>query len=1030
MNQITKSFINPSSDYRPLPFWSWNDELCDGQLKRQLGELAKSGVGGYFMHSRAGILTEYLGKDWMDCIGTGLREGSEKGLQSWVYDESGWPSGFADGLVTALGDEYHARGLDFALLDADADVDPAGDVLGFYEYNTVLNIIKKLPKAPEKGLSADSKLAVVRHTSGPYYIDVLNKKVVAAFIRFTHEKYYGLFGDEFGRALQGFFTDEPRLSQGDIPWSYILPEKFSEKYGYDLVGVLPALFIACEGYEKIRYDFWQLVSELFVTAFMKQIYDWCEAHNCKLTGHMMMEESLYSQMTGTSGSMPFYEYMSMPGMDWLRRMIYNPIIPKQVSSAACQTGKKFVLTESFALCGWNVSFEELKWIAEWQFVNGVNRMCQHLFAYSLRGFRKRDYPPSHFFQQPWWKEYNHFNAYIARLGVLLTEGAGVADALVLHPMRSGWVAYDGKNNETLKKLDADFALLAQTMSALHVDYHLGDETYIKKYGRIDGSKLIIGQCGYKAVVLPAMITCDEFTARLLIDFIKAGGTVIAFGELPKSCGGERSGLTAELAKTAVLVNGDASKLLEALKSSGAAHLSIAQDGAQIGDISYQLRDLSGARLAFMVNLSKEKAYKAKVLLGGLRGDEKIARVNIENGTLTPIEGVGKDGGKEIDLEFLPMQSHMILFGRQSVLELPELQAPTTEKRVVRPGKSWRIAKQDPNAVTLDVCDCSIDGGAFERNVPVITLFERLLEMKKSSDLALRFHFDAQLDLGRNKALYLITETPEKFTITVNGTGVVYKDIGWWKDTAFKKLDIRPYLKNGINEILLECRFYQSQKVYDVLFGEDVYETELNKLTYDTEIENLYLVGDFSVFSKGEWRDETRSAVLTDGPFVLRDRIETVETGDLTRQGYAFFAGSLLLEQEMMIDKRGGTRILLDIGVPDAAVSKLFVNGAEIGTVAWRPYTADITDAVTQGKNTVGVQLFSGNRNLLGPHHHTGGELYNVGPESFKGKWSWCDRPTEAVESNEQDMDKDYWLDGYCMVRFGLCDNRGAAQQPQ
>ena len=384
------------------------------------------------------------------------------------------------------------------------------------------------------------------------------------------------------------------------------------------------------------------------------------AHNCKLTGHVMMEESIYSQMTGTSGSMPFYEYMSMPGMDWLRRMIYNPIIPKQVSSAACQTGKKSVITESYALCGWNVSFEELKWIAEWQFVNGVNRLCQHLFAYSLRGFRKRDYPPSHFFQQAWFKQYNYFNDYISRLGVLLTSGTGAVDVLVVHPMRSGWVAYDGKNNGTLKKLDADFANLAQTMSSLHVDYHFGDETYIKKYGRIDGDKISVGECSYKVVVLPSMLTCDSFTARLLIDFIKNGGTVVAFGEMPKTCGGESSELIDELSKKTIKVNGDASKLLNILKSSGADYLSITQDGEEAGDISCQQRDIGGAKLVFMVNLSKDKTYKTAVKL---KGSGKASRVNIESGTLTPLDGKSTAGGMEIELEFLPMQSHMILFGQ-------------------------------------------------------------------------------------------------------------------------------------------------------------------------------------------------------------------------------------------------------------------------------------------------------------------------------------------------------------------------------
>ena len=74
------------------------------------------------------------------------------------------------------------------------------------------------------------------------------------------------------------------------------------------------------------------------------------------------------------------------------------------------------------MCGWNVSFEELRRIAEYQMVHGVTLLCQHLAPYSLGGIRKRDAPAALFVQQPWWKEYRHFNDFISRVGMLLTLG--------------------------------------------------------------------------------------------------------------------------------------------------------------------------------------------------------------------------------------------------------------------------------------------------------------------------------------------------------------------------------------------------------------------------------------------------------------------------------------------------------------------------------------------------------------------------------------------------------------------------------
>ena len=101
--------------------------------------------------------------------------------------------------------------------------------------------------------------------------------------------------------------------------------------------------------------------------------------------------------------MPHYEYFTMPGMDWLGRDIRDCFTPLQVSSVAHQMGKKEVLSETFALAGHNVGFDDLKEIYQWQMVHGITKLCQHLEGYSLEGLRKRDYPPAMYYQQPWWK---------------------------------------------------------------------------------------------------------------------------------------------------------------------------------------------------------------------------------------------------------------------------------------------------------------------------------------------------------------------------------------------------------------------------------------------------------------------------------------------------------------------------------------------------------------------------------------------------------------------------------------------------
>ena len=66
--QIKQAFISPSVEYRGKPFWSWNGELRGEELVRQAHVMKEMGLGGYFMHSRAGLITEYLGDEWFDLI--------------------------------------------------------------------------------------------------------------------------------------------------------------------------------------------------------------------------------------------------------------------------------------------------------------------------------------------------------------------------------------------------------------------------------------------------------------------------------------------------------------------------------------------------------------------------------------------------------------------------------------------------------------------------------------------------------------------------------------------------------------------------------------------------------------------------------------------------------------------------------------------------------------------------------------------------------------------------------------------------
>ena len=52
-------FKNIPKNYRPIPFWSWNDKLDPEETREQVHKMNDAGMGGFFMHARGGLQTTF-----------------------------------------------------------------------------------------------------------------------------------------------------------------------------------------------------------------------------------------------------------------------------------------------------------------------------------------------------------------------------------------------------------------------------------------------------------------------------------------------------------------------------------------------------------------------------------------------------------------------------------------------------------------------------------------------------------------------------------------------------------------------------------------------------------------------------------------------------------------------------------------------------------------------------------------------------------------------------------------------------------
>ncbi len=884
---------NIEKKYRPIPFWSWNEKLDINETRRQVKIMDEAGIGGYFMHARGGLLTEYMSDEWFDNIEAASDEGRARSMYPWAYDENGWPSGFGGGKVNGLGLEYQQKYLMIEKCDGDGGSDKKdGTILIKNGYRYYYNV-------------------------NEFYVDVLNEKVIKKFI----EEVYEVYENRMGGKIEGFFTDEPQITRtGSYPWSFTLPEKFFERYGYDLVEHIDELFFDEGDYHKTRVNYWKLVTDLFSANFFKQIYDWCESRGYKFTGHLVLEETLLWNMIASGAIMPHYEYFSIPGMDWLGRPVFDCLTPKALGSAAAQLGKKQVLSETFALAGHNVSHGELKRIYEWQMVRGINLLCTHLEGYSLRGIRKRDYPPAMYYQQPWWKDMNIFFDSMSRIGKLLSEGKEEADTLLMHNQTTAWMLYRGNalgnaesDTRNINKYNRSLLDNMKLLERKNILYHLGDETLIERHGKVEGNEFIIGNIRYKRIVIPENLGFLPNTVKLLEEFKSNGGIVIKAEDIPVNTVTEEN------------------------------------------DLTYAYRSFNDFDMHYFVNTT-EKNIDASFSCGNLVLD-------IVTGDTKPFSG---------SHSFAPYESLVII----DTHEKCNISLKTGNSEHLSLLGEWNLKSSSENSITLDRCDYYVDGELWGENTYVLDILPRLNELRREVELTQIYRFNAKY---MPKELFVAIETPQIFEITLNGKTVNNKSKDYFRDKSFELVDISEAAIVGENELILRAKIVQSPKTYEHLSKSWAFESMLNSLSYDMEIEPIYIVGKFGAEISGNIQKFDNDIYIINENPVITEIPQVVKSESLDMSGFPEFAGEIVLEKTFDIDNVNKKVNLVGKGMNSISIS---VNGEYVTTKMFAPYEVDLSEYLKIGENKIELKILNNLRNMMGPHHIMEGDNTRITPGSF------------------------------------------------
>lgn len=635
-----KTFADPPGTFRPIPFWFWNGDMQEAEIDRQLREMRDKGVMEAFIHARKGLEIPYLSETWFDRVGFTVKKAAEYGMRMWLYDEDNWPSGYAGGRVVKADPNCKLKNLERVTVESGAK-----KVDSFVERYGVWTA----------AYTEDS------------YVDLLNPATVKEFIRVTHEEYYRRFGDEFGKAIAGIFTDEPGFytnlwgKDADmITWTGDFLKEFQAAKGYDLTPHLISIWEDVGDYRRIRADYFDILSALFRDVYFKELHDWCVEHGIESIGHVTIEEDLTHNARMFGDFFRSMEYLTIPGIDEIGQMRADPdvITPKLGSSSAHVFGRERCMSETFGVYEWHLTMEEMKHTTDWQYVRGVNYFVPHAFYYSIEGERKDECPPSEFWQNIWWKYFKHYADYVGRLSYMNTRGHHVADVAIYYPITSVWAEITPTDTAKPDALDARFKEVSSLLLANHRDFDYINDDAIRD-ATVKNGKLKINHEDYGIFVIPAATVMAVDVMEKLAKFCRSGGILIIVGDLPEYA--VINGTDDELAKALDSLAGKyfhvqtAEEILPALNSSYSPDVMLEPVESTI---NYLHRRDGNTDIYFLANRSPEQ----RVFTAKFRSTSIPAFWNAEDGTISDVAEYSQwDGYTVVPIEMSGYGSTYIVF---------------------------------------------------------------------------------------------------------------------------------------------------------------------------------------------------------------------------------------------------------------------------------------------------------------------------------------------------------------------------------
>ena len=478
------SFLSPDVSCAPVYIWVWNDICTREIIDEQLAEMQRLGIRAFYILPEpkgfrpdsmpTNLSPEYLSDEYFELCAYAIDKATSLGMNCWIYDEGGWPSGSACGRVVKDHPEY---------------------------------------------------------SSGGNYPDLLNKEATEYFIEITHEKYASVTSN-----FTAVFTDEPKAPLN--PFNKDLADKYEEMYGESIAPYRSLIENDEEPTEEnvhILRRWYDLCSRVFCENYLLPCKKWTNKNGFAFTGHLDKDHSPDGCMKGGGNFnlMRALRCFDIPGIDVIWRQLYpsdkvinindmnayNGFYPRYASSAAAHNGTKLALSEVFGVAGPGLTYDMMRYTVGYQAVRGINIFNPFNFPLGRKDQLLAQELPIFTENQPYYSYLSQFNRYAERLSYVSTVGERIYETALYYPVAD----FQGRMNAEL--VVKEFDSIGRSLEDMTVDFDIVDDDVIQTALITDNGCMHIGRAEYKHIIIPENAFIPESTQKVLNEFVRQGGRV-------------------------------------------------------------------------------------------------------------------------------------------------------------------------------------------------------------------------------------------------------------------------------------------------------------------------------------------------------------------------------------------------------------------------------------------------------------------------------------------------------------------------